>query len=95
MTVEDDALSVAEVARLCRRTTQTIRNWIDSGRLPAVRIGHRYYVPREAVSALFEPTSAEAGPSMWDRAAAAGNEAAEEAEAQSVWDAITTLHEPA
>jgi excisionase family DNA binding protein len=95
MTAQDETLSVAEVARLCRRTTQTIRNWIDSGRLPAVRIGHRYYVPREAVSALFEPTTVARGPSMWERAAAAPDEAANEAEAKSLWDAITTLHEPA
>ena len=34
-------LTVAEVADLLRLNPQTVRNWIDRGQLPAVRVGER------------------------------------------------------
>jgi excisionase family DNA binding protein len=37
----DEFLTVKEVAALLKLNQQTIRNWIDSGRLPAVRLGER------------------------------------------------------
>ena len=37
----DSFLTVAEVAELLRLNPQTIRNWIDQGALPAVRVGTR------------------------------------------------------
>jgi excisionase family DNA binding protein len=39
----DEFLTVAEVAEL---NQQTVRNWIDAGSLPAVRIGRRVRVRR-------------------------------------------------
>lgn len=34
-------LTVAEIAELLKLNQQTIRNWIDRGELPAVRLGRR------------------------------------------------------
>ena len=34
-------LTVAEVADLLKLNSQTVRNWIDRGELPAVRVGSR------------------------------------------------------
>ncbi len=43
----DDAyLTVAEVAHTLRLNQQTVRNWIDQGRLPALRIGRRVRIKR-------------------------------------------------
>ena len=40
MTV-DEFLTVAEVAEMLKLNQQTVRNWIDRGELPAVRLGAR------------------------------------------------------
>jgi excisionase family DNA binding protein len=45
-------LTVEQVAREFQLTTQTIRNWIRSGALAAVKIGHVYRVKREDVDAM-------------------------------------------
>jgi excisionase family DNA binding protein len=37
----DEFLTVAEVAALLKINQQTVRNWIDAGKLPAVRVGAR------------------------------------------------------
>ena len=37
----DEFLTVAEVAELLKVNPQTVRNWIDRGELPAVRVGSR------------------------------------------------------
>jgi excisionase family DNA binding protein len=42
-------------------TAQTIRNWIDQGVLPALRVGRAFRVRREEVEALLERASAESG----------------------------------
>lgn len=39
-------LTVAEVAELLRLNQQTVRNWIDQGSLPAVRVGRRVRIKR-------------------------------------------------
>jgi excisionase family DNA binding protein len=39
--VDDELLTVAEVAEILRLNPQTIRNWIDAGKLPHVRLGER------------------------------------------------------
>ena len=36
---DPDFLTVEEVAERCRVSDQTVRNWIDSGRLKAKRLG--------------------------------------------------------
>jgi excisionase family DNA binding protein len=52
-------LTVPQVAEQLQVTAQTIRNWIDSGALPAVRIGRAFRVRSEDVDALLERASAE------------------------------------
>jgi excisionase family DNA binding protein len=38
---EETYLTVAEVAATLKLNQQTVRNWIDAGTLPAVRVGRR------------------------------------------------------
>lgn len=44
--VEDEFLTVAEIAELLKLNQQTLRNWIEQGQLPAVRIGRRVRIRR-------------------------------------------------
>jgi excisionase family DNA binding protein len=37
----DEFLTVAEIAKTLKVNPQTVRNWIDRGQLPAVRVGAR------------------------------------------------------
>ena len=50
----DEFLTVSEIAELLKLNQQTIRNWIDSGYLPAIRIGRRVRVKREDFERLLE-----------------------------------------
>ena len=45
-------LTVTQVADEFQVTTQTIRNWIEGGALPAAKIGRAYRVKREDVDAM-------------------------------------------
>src|ERR1700723_2967021 len=44
--VEESYLTVAEVAETLQLNQQTVRNWIDQGSLPALRIGRRVRIKR-------------------------------------------------
>jgi len=44
--LDDVFLTVAEVAELLKLNQQTVRNWIDQGSLPAVRVGRRVRIRR-------------------------------------------------
>jgi excisionase family DNA binding protein len=44
--LDDEYLTVREVAEHLKLNQQTVRNWIDAGTLPAVRIGRRVRVRR-------------------------------------------------
>jgi excisionase family DNA binding protein len=50
----EEFLTVAEVASALRLNQQTIRNWIDAGTLPALRIGRRVRVRRRDFDQLLE-----------------------------------------
>ena len=59
--VDDEFLTVAEVAPILKLNQQTIRNWIDQGSLAALRIGRRVRVLRRDLDQLLadaEATSA-------------------------------------
>jgi excisionase family DNA binding protein len=43
---EEPFLTVAEVAEILRLNPQTVRNWIDAGSLPAIRVGRRVRIKR-------------------------------------------------
>ena len=72
----ESLLTVAEVAEWLKLNQQTIRNWIDAGSLPAVRVGRRVRIKRSDLDrivaagyqgAAAEPSGAEpAGPSAED-----------------------------
>jgi excisionase family DNA binding protein len=42
----DSFLTVAEVAEMLKLNQQTVRNWIDQGSLPALRVGRRVRIRR-------------------------------------------------
>jgi excisionase family DNA binding protein len=43
---ENSFLTVAEVAGMLKLNQQTVRNWIDQGSLPALRVGRRVRIKR-------------------------------------------------
>lgn len=43
---EDSFLTVAEIAGMLKLNQQTVRNWIDQGSLPALRVGRRVRIKR-------------------------------------------------
>jgi excisionase family DNA binding protein len=51
---EDTFLTVAEVAELLRLNQQTVRNWIDAGSLPALRVGRRVRIKRSDLDRILE-----------------------------------------
>jgi excisionase family DNA binding protein len=65
---------VAEVAELLRLNQQTVRNWIDQGALPALRVGRRVRIKRSDLDRLLtdgynagsHAAAADAGPSAED-----------------------------
>lgn len=72
--LEDSFLTVAEVAGLLKLNQQTVRNWIDQGSLPALRVGRRVRIRRSDLERLLEEGStagarssaSEGGPSAED-----------------------------
>jgi len=55
----DTLLTVPQVAQEFQVTAQTIRNWIDQGVLPAVRVGRAFRIARADVDALLDRAKAE------------------------------------
>ena len=45
----------AEVARQFRVTRQAVYNWINEGKLPAVRLGQAIRIPRRALMTFVQP----------------------------------------
>ena len=71
--LEDDYLTVADIAGLLKLNQQTVRNWIDQGSLPAVRVGRRVRIRRADLQRVlddgYQPGNAQrqpAGPSADD-----------------------------
>ena len=52
--VEESFLTVAEVAETLKLNQQTVRNWIDQGSLPALRVGRRVRIKRSDFERLLE-----------------------------------------
>jgi excisionase family DNA binding protein len=52
--VEEDLLTVNEVAVLCRVTTRTVRAWIAAGKLKATRILGRVRIKRRELQKLMK-----------------------------------------
>jgi excisionase family DNA binding protein len=52
--LEDSFLTVAEVAEMLKLNQQTVRNWIDQGSLPALRVGRRVRIRRSDLERLLD-----------------------------------------
>ncbi len=71
---EDSFLTVAEVAEMLKLNQQTVRNWIDQGSLPALRVGRRVRIKRSDFERVLAQSytggpgavAREAGPSAED-----------------------------
>jgi excisionase family DNA binding protein len=67
-------LTVAEVAEMLKLNQQTVRNWIDQGSLPALRVGRRVRIKRSDFDRVLErsyrpgvaPAEESPGPSAED-----------------------------
>jgi excisionase family DNA binding protein len=70
----EEFLTVAEVAEMLKLNQQTVRNWIDQGSLPALRVGRRVRIRRSDLERKLEEGATtgggqavpEAGPSAED-----------------------------
>jgi excisionase family DNA binding protein len=68
---EESFLTVAEVAGMLKLNQQTVRNWIDQGSLPALRVGRRVRIKRSDFERVLEQSytaggGQDAGPSAED-----------------------------
>lgn len=56
MSVDPDEsfLTVADVAELLKINQQTVRNWIDHGTLPALRVGRRVRIKKSDLDRILE-----------------------------------------
>jgi excisionase family DNA binding protein len=52
--IDDSFLTVNEVAEALRLNPQTVRNWIDQGSLPALRVGRRVRIRRSDFERLLQ-----------------------------------------
>ncbi len=53
-TFDESFLTVAEVAELLKLNQQTVRNWIDQGSLPSVKVGRRVRIKRSDFDRIVE-----------------------------------------
>ena len=51
---EETYLTVAEVAETLKLNQQTVRNWIDQGSMPALRVGRRVRIKRSDFERILE-----------------------------------------
>ncbi len=84
-------LTVEQVASEFQLTSQTIRNWIKAGTLPAVRIGHVYRLKREHVDALLDRANADSDSSstqrdVWDASVRRLPRRSVDSQRRSVWE---------
>ncbi|MGI8802935.1 MAG: helix-turn-helix domain-containing protein [Solirubrobacteraceae bacterium] len=91
-------LTVPQVAGEFQVTPQTIRNWIDHGTLPAVRVGRAFRVRRQDVDALLERASADSSSlatrrDLWDPSTTTLPRR-RDPQRQSVWDGAAELPAP-
>lgn len=84
-------LTVPQVADEFQVTSQTIRNWIDAGTLPAIRMGRAFRLRRADVDALLDRGRTEGGPraskrELWNAEADRLPRRDESVPASTVWD---------
>ena len=68
----EEFMTVAEVAAILKLNQQTVRNWIDAGRLPALHVGRRVRIRRVDFDRLIgerysgASSASEVAPNTWD-----------------------------
>jgi excisionase family DNA binding protein len=65
----DDLMTVADVASILKVNQQTVRNWIDAGKLPALHVGRRVRIRRVDFDQLLKASvigERPAAASIWD-----------------------------
>src|SRR5271165_524490 len=93
---DQQLLTVEQVAQEFQLTPQTIRNWIHSGALSAVKIGHVYRLRREDVDEMMRRHQGETAPlgthrDLWDPETLGMPYRRREAGRQpSIWDATSS-----
>ncbi len=60
-TMDEEYLTVAEIAGVLKLNQQTVRNWIDQGKLPALHVGRRVRIKRSDSTG----SSRRATPGLW------------------------------
>src|SRR5215468_4698224 len=64
--LEESFLTVAEVAATLKLNQQTVRNWIDQGSLPALRVGRRVRIKRSDFERILAESYSGTGSSTAD-----------------------------
>jgi excisionase family DNA binding protein len=54
-------LTVAEVAEMLKLNQQTVRNWIDQGSLPALRVGRRVRIKQSDLQRILDESYSTGG----------------------------------
>src|SRR5438093_12517523 len=79
-----ELLTPEEVARSCRVTTQTVLNWIEAGKLPAVRLSSRVVrIPQDGFNRFVSARRSERGTANGPTRATAGSAASVRKHARS------------
>jgi excisionase family DNA binding protein len=61
-----ELITVSQAAESLSASTQTIRNWIRSGRLQGVRVGNRFLVPEVEIERMLGDLPAATGEGPWE-----------------------------
>ena len=64
--MDEELLTASQAAGALSASGQTIRNWIRSGRVHAVRIGNRFLIPRSEVERMLGDVPRARGESPWE-----------------------------
>jgi excisionase family DNA binding protein len=52
--MDDEFLTVADIARIVKVNEMTVRNWLDAGLLPSYRVGRRIRISRADFEAFIQ-----------------------------------------
>jgi excisionase family DNA binding protein len=94
---DQQLLTVEQIAAEFQLTPQTIRNWIKSGALSAVKIGHVYRIKREELDAMMRRHQGETAPlgihrDLWEpETLGLPYRRAEDRRQPSIWDGAGDL----
>jgi excisionase family DNA binding protein len=69
----EEFLTVADVAELLKLNQQTVRNWIDQGSLPALKVGRRVRIRRSDLERVLDDGAMRSGKSNSDEGPSAAD----------------------